>query len=170
MSPTTLPDARSDVGLHGRHVLYAILAFFGVIFFVNGLMLYHALATHSGIVAKEPYRKGLAYNERIAADERQAGLQWSADVALSSEGTIAVTLFDLSGKPIGGRRVEATLGRAVSSRHDLRIVLVEQAPGRYVAAAGAIAPGAWVVDAEVREADNASASLYRMRRRLWLKP
>lgn len=170
MTPTTLPNISRDRGLQGRHVLYAMLSFFGLIFAVNGLMLYHALATHSGIVAQEPYRKGLAYNERIAADERQAGLVWFADAALSPHGAIAVTLTDSGGNPIAGRRVEATLGRAASSRHDLRLVLVEEAPGRYVAMAGAIEPGAWVVDAVVRDADAASAPLYRMRRRLWLKP
>ncbi len=170
MSPTTLPNVHRDRGLQGHHVLYAMLAFFGVIFAVNGLMLYHALATHSGLVAQEPYRKGLAYNERIAADERQAGLMWSVDVIVSRQGGIAVTLADVGGKPVGGRRVEATLGRAASSRQDLRLHLIEDVPGRYVAMAGAIGPGAWVVDAVVRDAADAMTPLYRLRRRLWLKP
>jgi nitrogen fixation protein FixH len=170
MSPTTLPTARRDTGLQGYHVLYAFLTFLGVIFAVNGVMLYYALATHSGLVAQEPYRKGLAYNERISADERQAGLQWTADVVVSPHGTIAITLADASGKPVSGRFADATLGRAASSRHDQRLALYEEAPGRYVAVGGAIEPGAWVVDATVRGVDDTSAPVYRIRRRLWLKP
>ncbi len=57
-----------DGALTGRHVLLIFLAFFGSIFAVNGWFLYSALSTHTGVVAVEPYRKGLAYNERIARD------------------------------------------------------------------------------------------------------
>ena len=58
-------------------MLVAFIAFFGTIFLVNGTLIYEAISTHTGLVANEPYRKGLAYNERIAADERQARLGWT---------------------------------------------------------------------------------------------
>ena len=77
MSPTVLPPAPRQQGLRGRHVLWAFLGFFATVFVVNGAMIYSAVSTHSGLVANEPYRKGLHYNERIAADERQARLGWT---------------------------------------------------------------------------------------------
>ena len=39
-------------------------------------MIYQAMSTHTGLVANEPYRKGLHYNDRIDADARQARLGW----------------------------------------------------------------------------------------------
>ena len=42
-------------GLTGRHVLYTFIAFFGIIFAVNGVFLYSALKTNTGVVAIEPY-------------------------------------------------------------------------------------------------------------------
>jgi len=70
-------------GLRGRHVLFAFLGFFGVIFAVNGVFLYAALSTHTGVVANEPYRKGLNYNQRIAAFQAQEQLGWAEDDARS---------------------------------------------------------------------------------------
>ena len=67
-------------GLTGRHVLLAMLAFFGVIFAVNGAFLYFALGSHSGVVAVEPYRKGLAYNQAIAAAEAQERRGWRMEL------------------------------------------------------------------------------------------
>src|SRR5688572_2876208 len=81
-------------GLRGGHVLAAFLAFFGVIFAVNGVFLYMALSTHTGLVAQEPYRKGLHYNDRIAAAERQQALGWTSDLRLAPESgalTLALT-------------------------------------------------------------------------------
>lgn len=176
MSPTTLPGVWRQSGLQGRHVLIGMVAFFGIVFAVNGLLLYHALATHSGIVAQEPYRKGLAYNTRIAADERQAALGWSADVTLEHGGRVALTLAGSDGAAIAARSVVATIGRPTSNREDRRMPLVEVAHGRYTAELGAVEPGAWLVDIEVRndrlsdQLNNTGTPEYRMRRRLWLKP
>jgi nitrogen fixation protein FixH len=76
MNPASLVARRSR-NVNGRDVLAILLSFFGVIFAVNGALIYAAVSTHTGLVANEPYRKGLAYNERILADERQAQLGWS---------------------------------------------------------------------------------------------
>ena len=66
--------SRAD-NLNGRHVLIGLLLFFGTIFAVNGYFMFVALSTYTGVVADEPYRKGLAYNARIAADERTRAAQ-----------------------------------------------------------------------------------------------
>jgi nitrogen fixation protein FixH len=69
MSGIVLPGAPRQQGLRGGHVLGAFLGFFATVFVVNGALIYSAISTYSGLVANEPYRKGLQYNERIAADE-----------------------------------------------------------------------------------------------------
>lgn len=159
--------------LEGRHVLLLMLAFFAAIFAVNGLLLYHALATHSGLVAVEPYRKGLAYNQRIAADEQQRGLGWSLAIDVSRDGRLMIKLVDTAAQPIAGAAVKAKLGRPASSRQDIDLELIETAPGQYSAQWDHAEPGAWQADVEVRapQTDGAVAAdpTYRARRRLWLK-
>ena len=53
-------------------------------------MIYSALSTHTGLVANEPYRKGLHYNERIEADERQARLGWSDSIEIGRDGRVTL--------------------------------------------------------------------------------
>lgn len=174
MSPTTLPSVRRVEGIEGKHVLLAMLAFFGIVFAVNGVLLYQALHTHSGLVAQEPYRKGLHYNERIAASDRQAALGWTSELSVPADGSVRLALRDSSGQPVSGLAITGRLGRPADARTDVRLAFAETAPGQYAVATGAIEPGAWQIDIEVRDTARSQASagdpVYRERRRLWLKP
>jgi nitrogen fixation protein FixH len=173
MSPTTLPTSRRERGIDGRTVLLTFLAFFGVIFAVNGLLLYYALATHSGVVAQEPYRKGLAYNDRIAADARQSELGWNVALDASMAGRVAVSFTDAGARPVPGLVVAGRIGRPASSAGERRLAFVEIEPGRYVADTGPLEAGTWQADVDARRVSAAGASddpVYRARRRLWLKP
>ena len=174
MSPTTLPTVRRSAGIEGRHVLIAMVAFFGTVFAVNGVLLYQALKTHSGLVAQEPYSKGLHYNDRIAASDQQAALGWSSDLVVPGSGRVELSLTDSGGRPVAGLAVKGRLGRPSSDRSDIHLAFVEQQPGHYLAAAGAVAPGAWQIDIEAlgpaAPQRGTAEPIYRERRRLWLKP
>ena len=137
------------------------------------MLLWKALSTHSGVVAQEPYRKGLAYNTRIAADARQAALGWSALLDIEAKGLVALTLVDATGRPVSELDLRGILGRPSSNNADVSLAFAEQEPGRYVATADPIAAGAWRIDIEARSlagSGPADQPVYRMRRRLWLKP
>lgn len=171
MSPTVLPTAKRDNGgLKGAHVLVGFGLFFGTVFLVNGSMIYKAISTNAGLVANEPYRKGLHYNDRIAASERQALLNWTEGATLARDGRLVVTLEVESGKPVTGLKVDAVIGRPSTNRADKAVELKEETPGHYVANAGALEPGAWLVSLEARVDPKAEDPIYRARRRMWLKP
>lgn len=163
-------DGKTVGGLQGRHVLYGFIAFFGVIFLVNGVFLYSALSTNTGVVANEPYRKGLAYNERIAAEEQQKTLGWQDDVSITREGGVGMVVRNTDGSPVSGLIVEATLSRPATSTGERKLRLAELSPGSYGAASNAIEPGNWLLVVEARREANAAEPIYRSRRRLWLKP
>jgi nitrogen fixation protein FixH len=158
-------------GLQGRHVLLAVLGFFGVVFLVNGIFLYAALSTYTGVVAQEPYRKGLQYNERIAAGERQTELGWADEVMLTrTPDSLILVLRDAAGTPVSGLFVKGVLGRPSTNRHDVDVSLTETAPGRYSAPLPTIEPGAWLATLEaVWPGTGNSEPVYRLRKRLWLK-
>ena len=159
---------RSGRVLTGRQVWLWMSAFFGVVFAVNGYFLYAALSTHSGVVAIEPYRKGLAYNDRIAADERQSDIGWTADLQVSEEGHMELSLRDRSKIAVQGRVVTLNVERPATSQLEQTVTLIEAAPGRYSSTSSALAPGNWVANIEVRDAIGQEPA-FRMRKRLWLK-
>jgi nitrogen fixation protein FixH len=68
-------------GLRGAHVLLVFLGFFATIFLVNGIMVYAALSTFGGLEIADAYRKGLAYNARIAEGQAQAQRGWRDSVS-----------------------------------------------------------------------------------------
>lgn len=169
MSPTTLPTVRRRQGLQGRQVLYLFLGFFAAVFAVNGAMIYSAVSTYSGLVANEPYRKGLHYNDRIAADERQARLGWTETIEVSRDGRVRLALAEADGRPVRGLQVAGVLGRPSTNRHDIALALVEDAPGQYEARTAELTEGNWLVQLDAR-LPAAAEPVYRTRRRLWLKP
>ena len=175
MSPTVLPVAKQEPGLGGRHVLGGFVAFFATIFAVNGVLLYTALSTHSGLVSQEPYRKGLHYNDRVEADERQQALGWREAVTLDPKGRVAVELTNSIGGAVTDLSITGYLGRPSTTKHDLKVALKEIAPGQYAADVGALETGAWLLALEARPTTAgreapAAEPIYRMKRRLWLKP
>jgi nitrogen fixation protein FixH len=171
VSPTTLPSARRRAqGLQGRHVLAGLLAFFAVVFAANGAMIYEALSTYSGLVANEPYRKGLHYNERIAADERQARLGWQHTINARIDGHVDFSLAQSDGSPVRGLKVKGVLGRPSTNRLDHQLALAETAPGRYEGEATGLAEGNWIITLEAFADPDAPEPVYRARSRLWLKP
>ncbi len=157
-----------DGALTGRHVLLIFLAFFGSIFAVNGWFLYSALSTHTGVVAVEPYRKGLAYNERIAADERQHALGWTDDLSVGRDGRIVLRIASASGEPVRTGVVTGSIGRPATAGYDHALAFSEK-EATFVAEAGTLAEGNWVVEAVVRAAPG-QEPIYRLRKRIWLKP
>jgi nitrogen fixation protein FixH len=170
MSPTVLSSVpRQQRGLRGIHVLWALLGFFAAVFLVNGAMIYSAVTTHSGLVANEPYRKGLHYNERIAASERQAHLGWSDTLQIGRDGQVRMLLSDPDGRPVRGMQVAGVLGRPSTNRYDVVLQFVEGAPGQYEAHTAPLAEGNWLVSLDVR-AQDAEDPIYRTRRHIWLKP
>ncbi len=170
MSPNAMTGAAMSGTreLTGRHVAWALLAFFGVIFAVNGYFLYAALSTHTGTVANEPYRKGLHYNERIAADEVQQGRGWAIGLALApARDAVTLELKQPDGAPVTGLDVTAVVSRPTTSGFDQKLALKEIAPGRYSAPLARLADGTWLVAVEGKLPAPGDVP-FRMKKRLLL--
>jgi nitrogen fixation protein FixH len=169
MKTEILKTTQTTVRLEGRHVLWTLIGFFGVVFAVNGYFMFAALSTYSGVVASEPYRKGLAYNDRIAADERQTARGWRDTLDVTRTGRIALIVKDQGGAMVHGLKITATLARPSTARHDYTAELDEAGGGHYTADVARLEDGAWIATIEARE-PGSSEPVFRSRRRLWLKP
>ena len=159
-------------GITGRHVLVAMIVFFGVIFVVNGVFLYSALTTHTGVVADEPYRKGLNYNERIAAETAQDQLGWYLDLEIpKGDGLVRVTLADAERRKVAGMGLSGRLSRPSTDDYDQNLAFEEVTPGTYVARVAALAEGTWQVElsAAVMKPEGEKI-VWRHKSRIWQKP
>ena len=81
-------------------------------------------------------------------------------------------LADKQGRPISGLSVQGFIGRPSTEQHDTRVTLREtETPGTYSARVGALSPGNWLLQLEVREQKSDGIEVaYRLKERLWLKP
>jgi len=155
-------------GIAGRHVLWGLIGFFGVIFAVNALFVYVAEETFSGGDTSDPYRRGLNYNATLRAAERQAERGWQTDVAYDDKtGRLELSFLDKSALPITGLGIKATLSRPATDREDRRVAMVETSPGVY-AANVTLAPGLWVLSVASRKAGAGHGTAYRLKRRLFV--
>jgi nitrogen fixation protein FixH len=153
--------------LTGRTVLLALLAFFGVIIGVNGVMIALAIGTMPGLETEKPYQAGIAYNVEIEAARAQAARRWvvTTQVTRGQDGraAISITTLDAGGVPIGGLAVVVRLLRPADQRGDRTLELREREPGIYRGETGGVAAGAW--DVEI-EAARAADRLFRSRSRI----
>lgn len=158
--------------LTGRHVFLVALGFFLLVLAANTVLITLAVTTFGGIETPDAYRKGLAYNARILAAEKQAGLGWRDSVAFApGTGRIVFRLEGAGGKPVAGLSVSARVSRPATGRFDRELPLIERAPGRYESEAVRLDPGSWIITAAAaRPEAEGGESVYETRRRLWLAP
>jgi nitrogen fixation protein FixH len=153
--------------LSGRAVLAALLAFFGIVIGVNGVMVALAIGTMPGLENERPYQAGIAYNADIEAARVQAARHWTVASHITHDplgrATVTVAAHDANGAPVGGLTVAVRLLRPADQRGDHSIALGERGPGTYEGEATGVAAGAW--DVEI-EAGRASERLFRSHNRI----
>lgn len=135
-----MPGMRTP--LTGRHVLAMIVAFFLVIFAVNGVFVYVSLQSHPGVISDNAYRKGLDHNRTLDHAARQTARGWTALVVIA-DGRVEVRLTDRTGAALTGLSVRGEARRQVHDRSDTELTLSETAPGRYAAVGANLSPGRW---------------------------
>ena len=154
--------------LKGWHVLVTLLVFFGVMFAVNGLFLYYALDTFSGIDTKDAYRKGIAYNQTLEEGRRYDRLGWQSKL-IAKGANLELTLTSEDGTPVRGKKITGKVGRPSTDKFDHPVTFTDKGDGIYVADNVNLAAGGWIVSADVYEAvspDNTPR--FRIKERLWL--
>lgn len=148
MAPLSGKTDMARTGLTGRKVLLILIAFFGVIFAVNGVFLYVALDSHPGLTTDDAYREGMRFNDEIARADAQKALGWKTGVSYR-EGVFAADVRDRNGDAVPLLQATAYFSRPVHSDADRRVELKPGKQGRY-AAPVSLDPGAWRVTVELK--------------------
>jgi nitrogen fixation protein FixH len=170
LSPFSESLPRPHRQLAGWHVLAGMVAFFGTVVCVNGAMIYSAISTYSGVVATEPYRKGLHYNDRVRADEIQQRMGWAYRLTIERDGQVEVAISATDAFPVRGLDVRLAIGRPTTNRHDVVVTLAPSPSGHYGARIDTLRPGLWIATIEARMSHAGSKPVFRARRRIWMAP
>ena len=132
-----------QVGRFDKWIPWYFVAFFVVLAILDGIFVYVASQTHTGVVSKNAYRDGLAYNETIKQSEAQDKLGWAADVSYQ-DGILSIGLLDRFQGPLEGASVEASFFRPTQDGFDFVKPMTEGDNGHYFTAVEA-QPGQWDV-------------------------
>jgi Predicted integral membrane protein linked to a cation pump len=137
-----------------------------VVIVVNVVMITLALDTFPGLETQDAYRKGLAYNQTIAAADAQAARGWQMAVALqprpadpasatdnAHKAEVDAIFTDRYGDPVAGLEVHAYLLRPTNEGSDIEAQLDERGSGRYAATLTVPLPGQWDVRVHARRGD-----------------
>ncbi len=154
----------------GWWIPWLFVAFFAVVVGANGILVVLAMDTWTGLETEDAYRKGLRYNEQIAAAERQRALGWQVDLdfapAGGRAGRLTVTLRDRKGTPLRRAEVDAKLVRPTHVGYDFALPLDPEGGGRYAADIRFPLAGQW----DVRVTARRGADRYRLTRRISVAP
>ena len=165
---TMLDETDRGFRLTGRHVLIAMLAFFGIVVGVNITFVHLALSTWTGLTDHDSYRTGLSWNRTLEQDAAQKALGWTTDIDSRSAWSeanqgwrLAVTLVvrDAHGRPVDGLVIDGEARHPVAEADDRTLTYAGTPGGVY--AGTAILPGAgnWELKLIATAADG---SVYRI--------
>ena len=141
------PSSKSGK-LTGWHVFWIMLGFFGLMFTVNGIFLYHAITSFPGEDVKKSYLQGLDYNHTLEAKAAQDQLGWSAAAGMVGS-DLVFDLTDADGNPLEGYQVTSELRRAASTAHDQIAKMQPLQSGSYAVNLSDLPAGRWDVQFQV---------------------
>lgn len=123
-----------------KWIPWYFVAFFAVIALLDGIFVYIAVNTHTGVVTEQAYEKGLAFNETL--DKAKAQPELNEAVSYKS-GILRWKLADNRGHPITNAAASAKIIRPVQEGHDFDINLTHKGNGIYEAVPTLPLPGLW---------------------------
>lgn len=154
----------------GRKVLIGLVAFFGVIFAVNGALVYFAVSSWPGLSADRPYGQGLEYNAVLLAADAQAARGWRSELSqrtAAGEVHFQVVMQTAAGAPLSGLALRLDLERPLGADDRLSVAVPEAAPGTYRATTARLPAGRWYA---TLLASGSGGADYRLRYEIQVQP
>ena len=155
--------------LTGRAVLACLLGYFGLVFAVNGVLVFAASSTFGGLETGSSYKAGLQFKQEMQSAERQASLHWQVDGKLTrdaaGQAVLDVIVRDDKGLAVGGLSGSARLAHPATSRLDHAVALEPSGAGALHGVTAAQA-GQWEL---ILDLDRGGERVFRSRSRVTLK-
>jgi nitrogen fixation protein FixH len=135
-------------------VPWLIVAGFGLVILVNGIMVYFAITSFTGLQTEGHYQRGLDYNEVLAGERAQDALGWAVGIEFEEtgdgRGRLSVQAADKAGGPLNDAGVTVRLVRPVQVGYDIEVTLAAAGDGLYAADVELPLRGQWDILAQIR--------------------
>lgn len=141
MKPTSVKAKPGE--FTGRHMLFVMIAFFGVIVAVNITMAVLAGQTWTGLVVKNSYVASQHFNEDLAVAKAIKARGWKSSLRYA-DGTLSFTLKDPDGAPVVVNNLAVNYGRPAFEQADQTARLQYESGGVYRTDVR-LAPGVWAL-------------------------
>lgn len=147
----------------GRYIPWLFVLGFLIVVAVNGVMVWFAVGSFSGLYTPKPRDRGLHYNEVVAEQRTRDALGWRIDATWRPESDrLELALFDADGRALGGARVTVELVRPAEKRPPLGVAMAVVDEGRHAGYVALPARGNWDVDIAVERGGHRFAQTRRM--------
>jgi nitrogen fixation protein FixH len=164
-----MSDRRKTREITGKHVLLCLVAFFGVVFAVNAIMVKAATSTFGGVETSSSYKAGLMFEQDVARAGQQEALHWKVGGKLSrdkaGEAVLDISTRDAREMPLTGLTAHARLAHPADERLDHLIALNADGAGQFHGAVEA-QPGQWELIIDLYRGET---RVFRSRSRVTLK-
>ena len=137
-----------------------------IVIAVNAVLVTLAIETFPGLSTEDAYRKGLAYNQTIAAAEAQDARGWRLELTITPQPAasgaaedstasmeLAARFVDRAGQPLSRLDVRAFVVRPVGEGRALEVALDESGGGVYRGTLATPLGGQWDVHIHARRGD-----------------
>lgn len=135
----------------GHWIPWLFVGFFGFVLVANGVMIWLALSTWTGLETEGAYERGLAFNDELEAARAQAALGWTVDLEVEAGGPgpaeVRLEARDRFGSFVRDAKVRVRLVRPTHAGDDVDLPLAHGTGGTYAAAVDLPLPGQWDVEA-----------------------
>ncbi len=153
----------------GWYIPWLFVGFFLVVFAANGVLVYIALTTYTGLETKNHFIKGINYNHALQGARAQAERGWQVkpDFVSTGErtGLVTVSLKDKHGNLLSGSIVSVTFYRPTAQGNDVDLTLPYMGDGRYGQNVELPLSGVWDLKLWIRH----DTGDYQDQQRIWVK-
>jgi len=147
-------------------VPWLFVAGFALVIAVNGLMMWLAISSFSGLYSNNARARGVHYNRVIAEQRVRDSLGWTIETRWQADShRLVLVARDGQGRLLEAAAVAVNLVRPAEKRTPLRIAMEPLGDGRFVAGVALPARGNWDADIVVE----AEGHRFAVTKRLFLR-
>ena len=128
----------------GYHMLFAMVAFFGVIIAVNITLAFVASSSWTGFVVENSYVASQHFNEKLVEGREQAALGWTSQLTIA-DGKIGFSVVDGKGRRVWADGGEVVLRRPAYASEDETVPMTAAKDGTLYAE-HVVRDGLWIID------------------------
>lgn len=106
-----------------RWIPWSFVAGFAVILLANGIMVFTAFDSWTGVSTDDAYRRGLEYNRQLAQNRKAFAIGWSVSASIAGRDrrrSVTVFVTDRAGRPLPHARVSARFERPIERDLDFK--------------------------------------------------